>query len=215
MDPIEVPPSALQGRGQAGFSHQQDPLSCPQAPSAPSPTNEAGLSGVSRIRPPEFSLLNPGWKSGPRLHIMTAGLGLRGPSAALPQRNALVCSTPALPHPLGSSSPPPALTDTDGAPTSSLYGSGRNPSLASSGPAPAGPELHRAWGPGGLRKRKWRSWDVGRAGRPEKPYSVPPPGPCAHQGHQSATIPRAQARSLNHTSALSQADFPFAEGASH
>lgn len=172
-----------------------------------------------RYRLPGFSFLSQraAGNRGPRLHIMTAGLGLRGPSEALPQRNGLVCSTPALPHPLGSSRPPPVLTDADGAPTSSPRGASRNPSLASSGPAPPGPELHGAWGPGGLTKRKWRPWDVGRAGRPEKPYSVPlsgslcPPGPpeCCSHNTTSTGSP------LSHPSAPSQADFPFAEGVSH
>lgn len=216
-DPTQVPPSALQ-RGQAGLSHRQgpgSPRSCPHSPAACSlPTNEAGLSVVSPRPPQGCGLLRQSTAS----HCDGGGPGPRGPSEALPRRNGLVCSAPALPHPLGSPSPPPALAVTDGAPTSSPRGAGRNPSLASSSPAPAGPELHRAWGPGGLRKRKWRPWDEGRAGRPEKPYSVPRPGPCAHLGQQSAaaTTPRARARpTLGHPSAPARVDFPFAERVSH
>lgn len=216
-DPTQVPPSALQ-RGQAGLSHRQgpgSPRSCPHSPAACSlPTNEAGLSVVSprptaglRPPPPEHGLTlrrRRAWASGP----------LGSPSPA--ERAGL--QRPGPPTPPGSPSPPPALAVTDGAPTSSPRGAGRNPSLVSSSPAPAGPELHRAWGPGGLRKRKWRPWDEGRAGRPEKPYSVPRPGPCAHLGQQSAaaTTPRARARPpLGHPSAPARVDFPFAERVSH
>lgn len=49
-------------------------------------------------------------------------------------------------------------------------------------------ELHRAWGPGSLRKRKWRPWDVGgRAGR--GPTQAPRARPlCPHPSRKTTVL---------------------------
>lgn len=111
---------------------------------------------------------------------------LGGAQEILPQQNWLIQQHPQCYH-----RPPwrvldhPQFSQTQtGHPLPHPSGSGRNPSLASSGPAPQGPELHGAWGPGGLKKRKWGLWGVreGQAGPRKGPTLAPwaqslPPGP--------------------------------------
>lgn len=123
-------------------------------------------------------------------HIRSAGPGpwgcSRNPS---PAELADPAAPPALPPPPWRVLDHPQLSQTQtGHPLPHPSGSGRNPNLASSGPAPQGPELHGAWGPGGLKKRKWGLWGVreGQAGPRKGPTPAPwaqslPPGlPGAH-----------------------------------
>lgn len=77
----------------------------------------------------------------------------------IPLRSWLTQQPPALPHCLGTSSPPPTFRH--GNPLPHPGSAGRNPSLASSGPTQEAPSC-TGLGPGGLRKRKCGQAGPGR-----------------------------------------------------